>query len=110
MNYFIPWGYYIPLETVRMDWNSQTKVVRYYTEAYPVWLLALGGSIAGFLASSKDWGLFCPYSLMIMGMNSNRTEDGMTGQMGGFFLSCLLFLGLFLWIANRILTKRDVIS
>ena len=77
--------------------------------ALPV-LLALGGSIAGFLASSKDWGLLCPYSLMIMGMNSNRTEDVMTGQMGAFFLSSLLFLGLFLWIANRILTKRDVLS
>ena len=41
VSYFMPWGYYIPLGTVRMDWNSQTKVVRYYTEAYPVWLLAL---------------------------------------------------------------------
>ena len=77
--------------------------------ALPV-LLALGGSIAGFLASAKGLGLYCPYSLMIMGMNSNRTEDVMPGQLAPFFFSTVLFLGLFLWLANRILTKRDVVS
>lgn len=75
--------------------------------ALPV-LIALGGSIAGLLATGKDLGLYWPYSLMIMGMNSNRTEDVMAGGIGGFFLSCTVFLAAFLLIANGLLTKRDV--
>lgn len=75
--------------------------------ALPV-LLALGGSIAGLLAAGKDAGLFWPYALMIMGMNSNRTKDVMSGRIGGFFLSCSIFLALFLLLANVLLTRRDV--
>ena len=75
--------------------------------ALPV-LIALGGSVAGLLAVSKDAGLYWPYSLMIMGMNSNRTEDVMAGSIWGFFLSCAVFLVVFLLIANALLTKRDV--
>ena len=70
--------------------------------------IALGGSVAGLLAVSKDAGLYWPYSLMIMGMNSNRTEDVMAGGIWGFFLSCAVFLTVFLLIANVTLTKRDV--
>lgn len=77
--------------------------------ALPV-LLALGGSIAGFLAAGKDLGLYFPYSLMIVGMNSNKTVDVMNGQMAGFFLSSFLFLILFLWIAHIFLAKSDVVS
>lgn len=75
--------------------------------ALPV-LIALGGSVAGMLAVSKDAGLFWPYSLMIMGMNSNYTEDVMAGGIWGFLLSCAVFLTGFLLIANILLTKRDV--
>ena len=75
--------------------------------ALPV-LIALGGSVAGLLAVSEDLGLYWPYSLMIMGMNSNRTEDVMAGGIWGFFLSCAVFLTVFLLIANVMLTKRDV--
>lgn len=41
VSYFLPWGYYIPLSTIRMDWNRETRVVRYYPTPYPVWLLIL---------------------------------------------------------------------
>ena len=75
--------------------------------ALPV-LIALGGSVAGLLAAGKDAGLYWPYSLMIMGMNSNRTEDVMKGGVWGFFLSCTAFLTVFLLIANVLLTQRDV--
>ena len=75
--------------------------------ALPV-LIALGGSVAGLLAVGKDAGLYWPYSLMIMGMNSNRTEDVMAGGIWGFFLSCAVFLAVFLLISNVLLTKRDV--
>ena len=75
--------------------------------ALPV-LIALGGSVAGMLAVSEDLGLYWPYSLMILGMNSNRTEDVMAGGIWGFFLSCAVFLTVILLIANVLLTKRDV--
>ena len=41
--------------------------------ALPV-LMALGGSILGLMATTSNAGLFWPYSLMLMGMNSNRTD------------------------------------
>ena len=64
--------------------------------------------MAGLLAVSEDLGLYWPYSLMILGMNSNRTEDVMKGGIWGFFVSCTIFLTVFLLIANVLLTKRDV--
>ena len=75
--------------------------------ALPV-LIALGGSIVGLLAVGEEAGLYWPYSLMIMGMNSNKTEDVMAGGVWGFCLSCGAFLAVFLLIANVLLTKRDV--
>lgn len=75
--------------------------------ALPV-LIALGGSVAGLLAVSEGAGLYWPYSLMIMGMNSNRTEDVMAGGIWGFLLSCSVFLTVFLLTAGILLTKRDV--
>ena len=84
---------------------SLSMVIRNF--ALPV-LIALGGSVAGLLAASEDLGLYWPYSLMLMGMNSNRTEDVMAGSIWGFFLNCAVFLVVFLLIANALLTKRDV--
>lgn len=75
--------------------------------ALPV-LIALGGSVAGLLAASEDLGLYWPYSPMLMGMNSNRTEDVMAGGIWGFFLSSTVFLTVLLLFANILLTKRDV--
>ena len=75
--------------------------------ALPI-LLALGGSIVGLLVTSKNIGLFWPYALMILGMNSNKTEDVMDGNLIGFFISCLAFTAGFLLLANLILAKKDV--
>lgn len=41
VSYAMPWGYYIPLGTVRMNWDPDTRIVRYYEEPYPIWLLAV---------------------------------------------------------------------
>lgn len=62
------------------------------TQAWLLALFAIGGKLgAGLLAASEDAGLYWPYSLMIMGMNSNRTEDVMAGGIWGFLLSCAVF-------------------
>lgn len=53
VSYFMPWGYYIPLSTIRMDWNQETRIVHYYSTPYPLWLLILTaalGTLFGVLA------------------------------------------------------------
>ena len=50
VSYFLPWGYYIPLSTIRMDWNRETRIVRYYSTPYPIWLLVLTAAFEVLLA------------------------------------------------------------
>lgn len=40
VSFFLPWGYYIPLLGMRMDWNSGTRVIRYVPVQFRFWLLA----------------------------------------------------------------------
>lgn len=74
--------------------------------AAPV-MIALAGGIAGMLFSAKGLDLLFPYSLLLSGMNSNRTEDMLAGKMALFFISCTVFLAIFFMIANLLLTRRD---
>ena len=75
--------------------------------AVPV-LVALGGGLAGVMLSSRGLGLVWPYSQMIAGMNSNKTEDALAGSELPFVLSCLVFLAVFLLAADFLLRKQDV--
>lgn len=54
VSYFMPWGYYIPLSIIRMDWNPETRIVRYYSTPYPVWLLLLTAAF-GVLFAAMAW-------------------------------------------------------
>lgn len=69
--------------------------------------LALLGSILGLMASNGGLGLFWPYSLMMMGMNANKSED-MIGSPAGFGISSAVFLLLFTGIGIWYLKKRDI--
>ena len=51
VSYFLPWGYYFPLSTIRMDWNRETRIVRYYPAPYPVWLLILTVAFGALFAA-----------------------------------------------------------
>jgi ABC-2 type transport system permease protein len=72
--------------------------------------LALIGSIFGFLFASFSKNAAClfPYSLMLLGMNSNSYEDHMSEQIIPFLASTLLFFVLFCGISILILKKRDI--
>ena len=70
--------------------------------------IALLGSILGMLLFNKGLGFFWPYSLMIMGMNSNKTEDAMSGDIIPFILSTAVFFLIFCLTAIHILKTRDV--
>lgn len=70
--------------------------------------ISLIGSVLGLLISNKGLGLYWPYSLMLAGMNANKTEDALTGSLLPFLLSTAAFFFLFYGIAIWILKHRDV--
>ncbi len=76
--------------------------------AIPIGIALLGG-VFGLLVPNADprLGLVWPYSLMLMGMNSNKSEDVMSGITGGFFLFSVLFFFLFSLLGILILKKRE---
>lgn len=69
--------------------------------------LALLGSIVGFLFSNGGFGLFWPYSLMLMGMNANK-DTNMLGNVLGFCISAAVFLLVFTAAGIRYLQKTDI--
>lgn len=75
--------------------------------AVPV-MIALGGGVAGMLMTSNGLGLAWPYALVIMGMNSNKSEDVLAGSVGAYFIACMFFMLLFCVTAALILRRRDV--
>lgn len=70
--------------------------------------IAVIGSITGLLAANSRYGIFYPYSLMMLGMNANKTEDMLSGNSIPFILSSLFYLILFCRTAVSILKHQDV--
>lgn len=60
--------------------------------AIPVGISMLGG-IWGLVMLNKGWGLFCPYSLLSIGMVANDTDRVI--EYGSFAVSCALCVVLF---------------
>lgn len=77
--------------------------------AVPVFISLIGG-IIGMLAASRGQGLAWPYALMQYGMNSNRQEDLLAGNYPSFFIACAAWTVVLLFLANLLLTKRDIKS
>jgi len=69
--------------------------------------LALLGSVLGMLISSAGYGLYWPYTLMLMGMNANKSENMIENSLG-FGLSMAVFFLLFVGIGVLYLKKKDV--
>ena len=80
-------------------------VIRSFT--VPIFLGLLGG-ITGIFISSKGFGILWPYSLMQLGMNSNKSADVLAGSYGLFAFSCIFWLGTMFLLAWHLLKKRDV--
>lgn len=70
--------------------------------------LALIGSVAGFLFASMGNSLIWPYALMVAGMNANRSNDVMAGELAQFLISAAIFMVIFTGIAVNLLRRRDV--
>ena len=70
--------------------------------------IALAGCIFGFLFVNKGWGLYWPYSLMMVGMNANKSEDALGGELIPFLVSVAVFFTVFAAAAVTWLRKKDV--
>lgn len=75
----------------------------------PLYLLrGLLGGITGIFISSKGFGLLWPYSLMQLGMNSNKSADTLAGSYAPFSFSCLFWLAAMFALAWLLLRRQDV--
>lgn len=54
--------------------------------------LGLVGGVIGLLAANSKFGIFCPYSQMLLGMNSNKSEDVLGQNTILFFAVCGIYL------------------
>lgn len=70
--------------------------------------LAIVGSITGLLAANSSYGLLYPYSLLMLGMNANRSEDMLAGSSLPFVLSSVFYIALFTGLSTFLLKSRDV--
>ena len=75
--------------------------------AVPIFLGLLGG-ITGIFISSKGFGLLWPYSLMQLGMNSNKSADTLAGSYALFAFSGLFWLAAMFALAWLLLRRQDV--
>ena len=75
--------------------------------AVPIFLGLLGG-ITGIFISSKGFGLLWPYSLMQLGMNSNKSADTLAGSYALFAFSGLFWLAVMFALAWLLLRRQDV--
>ncbi|MEL7567238.1 MAG: ABC transporter permease [Dehalobacterium sp.] len=75
--------------------------------AIPVGIALMGG-ILGLAMASAGRGLFCPYSLLALGMNANGSGYLSVGDTLPFFRSCAAFTLLPALFAMRWLKKKDI--
>ena len=70
--------------------------------------ISIFGAVTGMLMSNSRYGICYPYSLMVLGMNSNKTDDVLSGSSLPFMISSIFYLLLFNIIAIYLLNHRDV--
>lgn len=73
-------------------------------------LIALGGSVASLSVLSEGKGYLWPYSLMMLGMNANSSENSMETGYIPFLIATIFFFLLFTTISIIYLKKKDVCS
>ena len=70
--------------------------------------VALFGGIAGLLIANYGYGLYCPYSLLAMGMDANGSGGLKISETLAYLSSCAAYTTLFFLLALRTLRKRDI--
>lgn len=77
--------------------------------ATPV-ILSFVFSVIGVFLISADKGFLSPYSIMIMGMNSNNSYDMLSSCYVSFFLTVFIYTCIFFFFAALMLKKKDIKS
>lgn len=77
--------------------------------AVPVGIALIGG-IIGLVALAKGYGVFCPYSLISIGMRANHPGGPMLCSMEQFMISSLFYLIVCAMLAVIWLKKRDIVA
>lgn len=70
--------------------------------------IGLVGSVLGTVLANKNMEIYWPYCLMLLGMNSNKSQDSMSGELLPFILSVCVFSVLFSAASIWELKHRDV--
>ncbi|MEZ3469953.1 MAG: ABC transporter permease [Schaedlerella sp.] len=68
----------------------------------------MAGSILGFIISNKGYSIYWPYSVMLLGMNANKSEDSLRQGLLPFLASLCVFFLLFAGSSILHLKKKDV--
>lgn len=55
-------------------------------------VIGVAGGVIGLLAANTKAGIFCPYSQMLLGMNSNKSEDVLGQKLSLFLAVCGIYL------------------
>lgn len=77
--------------------------------AVPIGIALMGSIVGNLMGFINDWlGYLCPYSLMQIGMNSNKAEDVLGSTVAVYFASTIFFFLLFTGTAVWILKKKDI--
>ena len=69
--------------------------------------VGLFGGISGLLISNTSAGIYWPYSLMLLGMNSNKYDDMLSSQLPLFFFFSIFYILLFLLLGIWMLGKNE---
>lgn len=78
----------------------------FHSFALPIGI-ALLGSVLGMFPSNKGLGMLWPYSLMLTGMNSNKSQDALAGKSLSYFLCLFLFFLVFSGISILVMKRRE---
>ena len=70
--------------------------------------VALVGGIAGLLIANYGYGLYCPYSLLALGMDANGSGGLQVSETLAYLISCAAYTALFFLLALYALKKRDI--
>lgn len=68
--------------------------------------LGLVGGVIGLLAANSSFGIYCPYSQMLLGMNANKSEDVLGQNVPLFFIVCGVYLLVILLFGIWRIRKR----
>ena len=69
--------------------------------------IGLVGGVTGMIAANTKAGLLWPYSQMLLGMNSNKSEDALGQHAAIFFVICVVYLLGVSWIGIKRIKRNN---